>query len=240
MSETEFEATPSRATRSDSEDDQPTSAGLPEAPRATGSRAPVLAGGLVGIVGMAVGLGLGALIWAGSSGSGDDGASSPVIPAGEGDGPVADPIDPDDGSALADQLVLAGLELELAGDRAGAERLYLEALDADPRNTFALYNSGVIRQNVGDLEAAAAFYRDTLGVDPEFSSARFNLAVALRELGDTDEAISELRILIDANPDSVGALFVLGNILIGEGEIDEGGELVARAIELEPSLLAEE
>src|SRR5207248_8201535 len=68
-----------------------------------------------------------------------------------------------------------------AGDLDGAERLYREILDADPRHSGALSNLGVITAKKGDLAEAARLYRAAIAANPNQIDAHFNLGNVFRK-----------------------------------------------------------
>ena len=89
---------------------------------------------------------------------------------------------------------LIGLgRLSLAGDPTEAERLFLEALSHEPRNTTALNDLGVARDLQGRHADAQSAYRQALGVDPQFNAAQVNLALSMAMMGQASAAIGMLQ-----------------------------------------------
>lgn len=78
--------------------------------------------------------------------------------------------------------------IRLATDPAGAEALFLEALQRDPRNTTALNDLGIARDLQGHHTAAQRAYSRALGIDPDSHAAQVNLALSLAMSGHADRA----------------------------------------------------
>lgn len=91
--------------------------------------------------------------------------------------------------------------LRLPTDPAGAEALFLEALQNDPRNTTALNDLGIARDLLGHHAAAQHAYAKALGVDPNMHAAQVNLALSLAMSGDSDRALKLLQPLA-SQPDA--------------------------------------
>jgi Flp pilus assembly protein TadD len=83
--------------------------------------------------------------------------------------------------------------ISLVNDPAGAQVLFLHALDRDPRNTKALNDLGVARDLLGDHAGAQQAYRRALGIDPDDSAAQVNMALSMAMSGSADEAVRMLR-----------------------------------------------
>lgn len=89
--------------------------------------------------------------------------------------------------------------IRLADDPGASEKLFLEALHHDPRNTSALNDLGVARDLEGNHAGAQDAYRQALGIDPQLSSAQVNLALSMAMSGSADDAVRILR-PIASNP----------------------------------------
>jgi Flp pilus assembly protein TadD len=83
--------------------------------------------------------------------------------------------------------------LRLGTDPAGAETLYLEVLQHDPRNVVALSDLGIARDLLGRHADAQDAYRRALGINPELQAAQVNLALSLAMSGDGQNATRILR-----------------------------------------------
>jgi len=83
--------------------------------------------------------------------------------------------------------------LRLATNPSQAEALFLEALDADPRNTTALNDLGIARDLQGRHTDAQQAYSKALGIDPALHAAQVNLALSLAMSGDSGPAVKLLQ-----------------------------------------------
>jgi len=87
--------------------------------------------------------------------------------------------------------------LRLSTDPASAERLFLQALNREPRNDVALNDLGIARDLQGRHTDAQTAYRQALGINPEMSAAQVNLALSLAMSGQSRDAVQLLRPLAD-------------------------------------------
>ncbi len=83
--------------------------------------------------------------------------------------------------------------IRLATDPAGAEALFLEALQRDPRNTTALNDLGIARDLQGHHTDAQRAYSQALGIDPDMHAAQVNLALSLAMSGHSGRAVRLLQ-----------------------------------------------
>lgn len=83
--------------------------------------------------------------------------------------------------------------LRLATNPAGAEALFLEALQEDARNAVALNDLGIARDLQGHHEAAQQAYGKALGIEPDMHAAEVNLALSLAMTGDQGRAMKLLQ-----------------------------------------------
>ncbi|MGE0226249.1 MAG: tetratricopeptide repeat protein [Acetobacteraceae bacterium] len=79
--------------------------------------------------------------------------------------------------------------LRLGTDPAEAETLFLEVLQADPRDTIALNNLGIARDLQGRHQDAQRAYRQALGINPDMAAPQVNLALSLAMSGQGENAI---------------------------------------------------
>jgi Tfp pilus assembly protein PilF len=128
-----------------------------------------------------------------------------------------------------------GLRAHAEGDLETAEAAYLETIRLDPENKYAYYNLGVIAQTQGDPETAAANYRSALDVDADFVPALFNLAILVTE-SDPQEAMDLYEHIVEVDDAYAAAYLNLGFLLLEEGRVNNGERMLARAVELDPSL----
>jgi len=83
--------------------------------------------------------------------------------------------------------------VRLASDPSGAEALFLEALQREPRNAVALNDLGIARDLQGRHGDAQAAYRQALAANPDMSAAQVNLALSLAMSGQSRDAVQLLR-----------------------------------------------
>ncbi|GAC1340309.1 MAG: hypothetical protein NVSMB18_10060 [Acetobacteraceae bacterium] len=83
--------------------------------------------------------------------------------------------------------------IRLRQNPADAQRLFLSALQQEPRNTTALNDLGVALDLQGQHQAAQASYRRVLGIDPRSRAAQVNLALSMALSGRAGEAVELLR-----------------------------------------------
>lgn len=89
----------------------------------------------------------------------------------------------------------------LEPDAARAAQIYEDALRAEPFNTVALVNLGVLRAGEGRLQEAAELWKRALETDPAIESAVLNLA----KISKAEQARAILRRYLEFNPDSTAA-----------------------------------
>ena len=77
-------------------------------------------------------------------------------------------------------------------DWRNAEKLFAEAVRADPTFSLAALQLCRIRQNLGDTDQALAACREAVKIDPDRAEARRQLGSVLLEHGDAREAVGQL------------------------------------------------
>jgi FkbM family methyltransferase len=128
----------------------------------------------------------------------------------------------------------AARRLHRAGDLAGAEPLYLEALRAEPANAQAWYLLGVLRVGAGRPAEAAEALRTAVLHDPRHDGAHTHLGIALAAQGQHAEAADSFRRSLALRPDSAEARHNLGLALRGLGRLEEADVEIAEALRLRP------
>ncbi len=73
---------------------------------------------------------------------------------------------------LQEKLIQA-LQLQSAGDVAGASRLFLEILEVDRDNVYCLYSLGLIELNAGHSQQALDLCNRGVAATPEFAPLHF-------------------------------------------------------------------
>jgi len=121
---------------------------------------------------------------------------------------------PDDAMAL----LQAGFARQKAGDLAGAEQAYRQAVQVNPHFHPGWANLAVVSRRLGRLEEAVTAYRRALEGAPDHAPLWGNLGNALRDLDRHQESIEALRRSLQLRPDSAA---VWRNLAIS---LDESGQ----------------
>lgn len=100
----------------------------------------------------------------------------------------------------AEQAYLRGRLAELTGERRDAERLYDEAIDADPTHARALFRRARIEATFGDEEEAVALYRRCLEQPCPPTNAYLNLGNIYEDRGEFTKARECFRTVIESDP----------------------------------------
>jgi predicted O-linked N-acetylglucosamine transferase (SPINDLY family) len=123
-------------------------------------------------------------------------------------------------AAALDLRLEAGIRLFEAGDLAGAESAFRQALREAHDHPKALHLLGVTRLAAGHAAEAERLLRRCVDLDPSLALGWFNLGNALRELGrEADAAVSYDRALA-VDPAQRGARFNLALIHESRGALD--------------------
>jgi Flp pilus assembly protein TadD len=87
----------------------------------------------------------------------------------------------------------AGLgKVIMANSPAEAEKMFVEVLAAEPKNTAVLNNLGVARDLQGHHAEAQEAYHQALAITPDLNSARQNLGLSLAVSGKAEEGVTVL------------------------------------------------
>jgi tetratricopeptide (TPR) repeat protein len=122
-----------------------------------------------------------------------------------------------------------------AGDLAGAERLCLDALRADPAQAGALVVLGAVRHRGGRLAEAQALYEQALRLRPDSAEAHNHLGIVLAQQGRLDEAAGHYHEALRHDPDNANILNNLGIVLTARAAWDEAAAVLDRAVRLRPA-----
>ncbi len=105
-----------------------------------------------------------------------------------------------------------------------AQRLFEEAISADPQDQRARKGLATLRQRTGDLTGAETLYREILGASPNDALAHFNLASLLAQRGDAEQAITHFRSVVRIDPEDADARDKLSWLLEQQGRLEEALE----------------
>jgi putative thioredoxin len=132
--------------------------------------------------------------------------------------------------SAADRAAAEGDERAAAGDPAGAEALWNEALGLDARQPRALLGLARCRDAAGDAEAALALL-ERIGPGTRYAEEADRLAAALRtRVGGQGADEGELRRRIEAAPDDLAARLALGQLLAARGRHEEALAALLEAV----------
>jgi len=121
-----------------------------------------------------------------------------------------------------------------AGDRAGAEAAYREALAANPDDLPALGGLGVLLVQSGRHQEAVAPLERAVALAPAEAQGQVNLGSAYASAGRLPEAITAFRRALARSPDDLHAWRNLSAALLRTGELDEAAAAIDRLIKLAP------
>lgn len=171
-----------------------------------------------------------------------DGQPGPVLALASGLSPAdayGDVDDPTSPAALAKahddaiRLTAQGTDKLVAGERNEAARLLGQALAADPANTQANANMGILLRYSGRAAAAAACWKRALAGGFEAGIA-VNLANVLRDMNCLDEALALLSRILDAEPTHSGALYAQAMIERKRGNAERSLALLEQCETVSP------
>jgi len=117
-----------------------------------------------------------------------------------------------------------------AGNIAGAQLEYRNAIISDPRWEVPWNNLAVIELGEGDFEEADSLLVEALARDPEYSEALYNMGTVRWEKGDLEGAESSLRAAIGKDPGFMPAYNNLGRLLIDTGRPKEAAAILDEAL----------
>ncbi|MGD0462614.1 MAG: tetratricopeptide repeat-containing glycosyltransferase family protein [Tepidisphaeraceae bacterium] len=131
-------------------------------------------------------------------------------------------------------LLRVGIEHELAGRVAEAEKIYRRLLIEAPQQPDVPNLLGSICAKSDRMEEAEELFRRAVRLNGDFAEYHKNLAAACRRLGKTDEAIAEARRAIELEADYAEAYLNLASALIDAGRQGEAAAAMARTLEIRP------
>jgi len=137
-------------------------------------------------------------------------------------------------TTMQHQLAEARRYLE-AGNLPQAERLYQQVLEADPQNTTALHELGVLALRAGRPAAAADYLRRAVALDGANASYQNHLGVALAGLQRFDEAIECLKRAVELDSRLGDVHYNLAKALGSAGRLEEAVAQYRAALETNPS-----
>jgi Flp pilus assembly protein TadD len=122
-----------------------------------------------------------------------------------------------------------------AGDFAGAEDCYLQALALQPWHAAARANLGYVKEQQGAAAEAEFHYRQAIALMPDHAQLYQNLGALLLKEKRFAESEAAMREAVALAPDSPSAWSQLGVLLVCTHREPEGEACYRQALALEPS-----
>lgn len=121
-----------------------------------------------------------------------------------------------------------------AGRLAESAALFANIIAAEPENSEALYNLGLVRYHQESFAEAEACFRQAVRSNPANADAHFNLGRLLRQMNRLPEAAAAYLEAVEADPEDVEAHYHLGGVLKELGLLDEAISCFEQALQLNP------
>jgi protein O-GlcNAc transferase len=134
-------------------------------------------------------------------------------------------------ATTAEALALAGQYLQ-AGQRAAAEQVCRQVLQADPASADALRLLGLLAHQAGNFNQAIACYREALRLRPGLAEVHNSLGAALAARGQLPTAIASFQEAVRLRTDYAEAHDNLGTALRLAGRFQEAEAAYREALEL--------
>ncbi|MDH4092903.1 MAG: tetratricopeptide repeat protein [Cyclobacteriaceae bacterium] len=112
------------------------------------------------------------------------------------------------------------------GDREGARKLYLKAIDSADSPADAYCNLGIIEWQDGNQTKAIDYFTLSLQQDPRHFEAHYNLANLYGEIGNFQLAKAHYKISIEVEPSFPNSYFNLGLTLAMNKEFEEAVKIL--------------
>src|SRR3989441_878264 len=115
-----------------------------------------------------------------------------------------------------------------------AQKLFEQALAADPHYALARLNLGLALLSQQKLEAARAALEEAAAKLLSDPHASYNLGLVYKDLNETDKAIAAFRHVSEIAPDEPDSFYFIGVLLTQEQKFDEAISAFQHAIALNP------
>jgi Flp pilus assembly protein TadD len=132
------------------------------------------------------------------------------------------------------QAYLDANHLLAAGDFAGAEDCYLQALTLQPWHVAARANLGYLKEQQGAAAEAEFHYRQAIALVPDHAQLHQNLGALLFKEKRLAESEASLRTAVELAPDAPMAWSQLGAVLVCVHREAEGEACYRQALALDP------
>ena len=133
----------------------------------------------------------------------------------------------------ADYVSTKGVFLHKMNDISGAIEAYQDAIEINPKHSFAHFNLGLILMKTGRVTEAITCWEAVVKINPRDVDAIFNIAVALAQVGRRREAIPFFEQVLQLKPDHVQAHQNLGIIYRDESQFAKAKHHLMKLRELD-------
>jgi predicted TPR repeat methyltransferase len=115
-----------------------------------------------------------------------------------------------------------------------AAALFERIIEAEPQNSEAHYNLGLVRYYQDSFAEAESCFRQALRSNPANADAHYNLGRLLGQINRPAEAAVCYLEVLEANPDDVESHYNLGGVLKDLGMLDEAISCFEQALKIDP------
>src|ERR1043166_8074507 len=130
--------------------------------------------------------------------------------------------------------LVAAVRPHQAGQFEAADRLYREAIAANPAEIHALHLCGVLAHQTNRNEEAVALIGRAIALDDRVPDFHYNIGLALWALRRRQEAMTHWGRVVALNPDHAEAHMNLGNALHEQHQLAEAAVHLRRAVAHRP------
>ena len=121
------------------------------------------------------------------------------------------------------------------GNYQDAKKYFEIILNIDSKNVFALYNLGIVFQELGDLEKAIELYEKVLRFKPKnVEDVYLGLGIVFNSIGNYKKSLESYENAITTNPEFVVAYNNLGNLNKQLGFYEKALDCFHKAIKIKP------
>jgi len=138
-------------------------------------------------------------------------------------------------TAAVQALLKQGIDEANAKQVNQAVTTFNDVLLLSPKNTYALYNLGLINQLQKDTSGALDYYKRALASNPKYTPAMYNEAILL-EPTDLNAALALYQTIVKINPKASTAYLRMAFVYSKQGKTAQADAARAKAVALDPSL----
>ena len=121
------------------------------------------------------------------------------------------------------------------GNYHDAKKYFEKILNIDKKNVFALYNLGIVFQELGNFERAIELYEKVLRLKPNnLEDVYLGLGIVFKAIGDYKKSLESYENAIRTNPEYAVAYNNLGNLNKQLGFYEKALDCFHKAIKIKP------